>query len=117
LKRYYSHDADAGSLLPGEIGAALKIHVGDRIGSRSSGDFGLKLCLVNISATLVGPFGPSPTHREDRMAGFIFRLEHEDGTPADPPTFHAAGPKWRPGDQDPARAPKPAGRRRQGRRR
>jgi hypothetical protein len=26
------------------------------------------------------------------MAGFTFRLEHEDGSPADPPTFHTAVP-------------------------
>jgi hypothetical protein len=29
---------------------------------------------------------------------FSFRLEHEDGTPADPPTLKAAVPNWRPGD-------------------
>jgi hypothetical protein len=27
------------------------------------------------------------------MAGFTYRLEHEDGTPADPPTFRTAVPK------------------------
>jgi hypothetical protein len=32
------------------------------------------------------------------MAGFTYRLEHDDGTPADPPTFRAAVPNWRPGD-------------------
>jgi hypothetical protein len=32
------------------------------------------------------------------MAGITFRLEHEDGTPADPPTFRAAVPNWRAGD-------------------
>jgi hypothetical protein len=26
------------------------------------------------------------------MAGFTFRLEHEDGSPADPLTFHTAVP-------------------------
>jgi hypothetical protein len=26
---------------------------------------------------------------------FTFKLEHEDGTPADPPTLHAAVPNWR----------------------
>jgi len=31
------------------------------------------------------------------MGGFAFRLEHQDGTPADPPTFEAAVPDWRPG--------------------
>jgi hypothetical protein len=29
---------------------------------------------------------------------FSFRLEREDGTPADPPTLKAAVPNWRPGD-------------------
>jgi hypothetical protein len=31
------------------------------------------------------------------MGGFAFRLEREDGTPADPPTFEVAVPDWRPG--------------------
>jgi hypothetical protein len=35
------------------------------------------------------------------MAGFFFRLEHEDGTPADPPTLNTAVPNWRPGDTIP----------------
>lgn len=35
------------------------------------------------------------------MAGFIFRLEHEDGTPADPPTFHTAVSNWDAGDTIP----------------
>jgi hypothetical protein len=35
------------------------------------------------------------------MAGFTFRLELEDGTPADPPTFRTAVPTWRPGDTIP----------------
>lgn len=30
--------------------------------------------------------------------GFTFRLQHEDGTPADPATFTAAVPNWSPGD-------------------
>lgn len=29
---------------------------------------------------------------------FAYRLEREDGTPADPPTFRTAVPNWRPGD-------------------
>jgi hypothetical protein len=33
------------------------------------------------------PFGPSHNGRENRMAGFLFRLELEDGTRADPPSF------------------------------
>jgi hypothetical protein len=32
------------------------------------------------------------------MGSFAFRLEQEDGTPADPPTLQAAVPNWRPGD-------------------
>jgi hypothetical protein len=32
---------------------------------------------------------------------FLFRLEHEDGTPADPPRFHTAVPTWNPGDTIP----------------
>jgi hypothetical protein len=32
---------------------------------------------------------------------FLFRLEDEDGTPADPPTFRTAVPNWRPGDTIP----------------
>jgi hypothetical protein len=29
---------------------------------------------------------------------FLFRLEHEDGTPVDPPTLQAARPDWKAGD-------------------
>ena len=29
---------------------------------------------------------------------FIFRLEQEDGTPADPPVLHTAVPNWQAGD-------------------
>jgi hypothetical protein len=36
--------------------------------------------------------------REDRMSGFLFRLETTDGTPAEPATFSAAVPNWREGD-------------------
>jgi hypothetical protein len=32
------------------------------------------------------------------MGGFAFRLEHQDGTPAEPRTFEAAVPNWGPGD-------------------
>jgi hypothetical protein len=32
------------------------------------------------------------------MAAFSFRLEHMDGTPANPATFKTAVPIWRPGD-------------------
>jgi hypothetical protein len=38
---------------------------------------------------------------EDRMTGFHFRLEREDGTSADPPTLHTAVPNWAPGDTIP----------------
>jgi hypothetical protein len=40
------------------------------------------------------------------MSGFTYRLEHEDGTPADPPTFHTVVPNWRPGDTIPLGAGK-----------
>jgi hypothetical protein len=32
------------------------------------------------------------------MAGFTYRLELEDGTPADPPTLDTAVPNWSAGD-------------------
>lgn len=32
---------------------------------------------------------------------FTFKLEGEDGTPADPPTLKSAVPDWRPGDTIP----------------
>ena len=32
------------------------------------------------------------------MAGFLFRLETEDGAPAEPPTLSSAVPDWREGD-------------------
>jgi hypothetical protein len=32
---------------------------------------------------------------------FIFKLEQEDGTPADPPTLDTAVPNWRAGDTIP----------------
>jgi hypothetical protein len=35
------------------------------------------------------------------MAGFTYRLELEDGTPADPPTFETATPTWGIGDTIP----------------
>jgi hypothetical protein len=31
-----------------------------------------------------------------RFAAPYYKLEHEDGTPADPPTFHTALPTWLP---------------------
>jgi hypothetical protein len=35
------------------------------------------------------------------MTGFYFKLEREDGTPADPPTLHTAVPNWQAGDTIP----------------
>jgi hypothetical protein len=32
---------------------------------------------------------------------FTFKLEHADGTPADPPLLHTAVPTWRAGDTIP----------------
>ena len=32
------------------------------------------------------------------MGSFAFKVEREDGTPADPPTLQAAVPNWRAGD-------------------
>jgi hypothetical protein len=32
---------------------------------------------------------------------FTFKLEHEDGTPGDPPTLHTAVPNWSPGNTIP----------------
>jgi hypothetical protein len=36
-----------------------------------------------------------------RLAGFFFRLETADGSPAEPPTLHSAVPNWRAGDTIP----------------
>jgi hypothetical protein len=35
---------------------------------------------------------------------FTFKLEHEDGTPADPPVLHTAVPNWSAGDTIPLSA-------------
>jgi hypothetical protein len=35
------------------------------------------------------------------MGSFAFKLEHEDGRPADPPKLHTAVPNWRAGDTIP----------------
>jgi len=32
---------------------------------------------------------------------FTYKLENEDGTPADPPVFRTAVPTWQPGDTIP----------------
>ena len=37
---------------------------------------------------------------------FTFKLEHEDGTPADPPVLHTAVPNWSAGDTIPLNAEK-----------
>ena len=37
------------------------------------------------------------------MGAFLYRLEHEDGTPADPPTLRTAVSAWSPGDTIPLR--------------
>jgi hypothetical protein len=38
--------------------------------------------------------------RRDRML-FTYTLEHEDGSPAEPTTFHTAVSSWHPGDTIP----------------
>jgi hypothetical protein len=43
-------------------------------------------------------WAPTDNGRENRMAGFLFRLETVDGTTADPPTLESAVPNWRSGD-------------------
>ena len=35
------------------------------------------------------------------MGSFAFKLEHDDGTPADPPSFQTSVPTWRAGDAIP----------------
>jgi hypothetical protein len=37
------------------------------------------------------------------MGAFAFRLEHPDGTPADPPTYRSTVLSWRQGDTIPLR--------------
>jgi hypothetical protein len=37
---------------------------------------------------------------------FHYKLEHQDGTPADPATFHTSVPNWGPGDVIPLGAGK-----------
>jgi hypothetical protein len=51
------------------------------------------------------------------MAGFTYRLEHEDGTPADPPTFRTVVPTWKAGDEIPLGAGRALSRDRDSRRR
>jgi hypothetical protein len=46
---------------------------------------------------LAVPFGPNRHGRENRMAGFLFRLPRTDGTPAEPLSLSSAVPNWAPG--------------------
>jgi hypothetical protein len=39
-----------------------------------------------------------PGEEESDLAGFLFRLETADGSPAEPPTLSSAVPNWREGD-------------------
>jgi len=55
-------------------------------------------CAPSACDTLAEPFGPNRHGRGIRMAGFLFRLELEGGTHADPPTFETAVSTWRAGD-------------------
>jgi len=45
--------------------------------------------------------GPSRIHKEGPMSGFTYKLEHPDGTPAEPPTLTSAVPNWGPDDTIP----------------
>jgi hypothetical protein len=48
------------------------------------------------------PFGPNRQRKgKNRMATFTYRLELQDGTPADPPTLDTATPTCRIGDTIP----------------
>lgn len=46
-------------------------------------------------------FGPSRLRGRTEWQVFTFKLEHEDGTPADPPVLHTAVPTWSVGDTIP----------------
>jgi hypothetical protein len=50
---------------------------------------------------LGGAVRPQPTTTEGENSMFTYRLEYEDGTPADPPTLDTAVPNWRAGDTIP----------------
>ena len=56
--------------------------------------------LVLLGAMLAVPFGPTD-YGKGEPNGRLYRLELEDGTPADPPTFETAVSNWRPGDTIP----------------
>jgi hypothetical protein len=47
---------------------------------------------------LAMPFGPSRHGRENRMAGFLFKLERADGTPAERSSLSSAVPNCGPGE-------------------
>lgn len=49
----------------------------------------------------VKPFRSHPKGRVQDQMAFMFRLQHEDGTPANPPTLTSAVPNWRTGDAIP----------------
>ena len=56
--------------------------------------------LVLLGAMLAVPFGPTD-YGKGEPNGRLYRLELEDGTPADPPTFETATPTWGIGDTIP----------------
>jgi hypothetical protein len=47
---------------------------------------------------MLAPGRPVPGGEEDRMAGFMFRLETSEGVPANPSTLESIVPNWGPGD-------------------
>ncbi len=51
--------------------------------------------------TLTLPFLSQPTIGRELGMAFTYRLEKEDGTPADPPALHTAVPTWSVGDTIP----------------
>jgi hypothetical protein len=48
-----------------------------------------------------GAVWPRSTREGNRMGAFLYRLEQEDGTSADPPEFRTAVSNWRAGDTIP----------------
>jgi hypothetical protein len=52
-------------------------------------------------ATSPSRSAPNPTPEGSPKWDSDFRLEHEDGMPADPPMLHTAVPNWAPGDTIP----------------
>jgi hypothetical protein len=55
---------------------------------------------ARVCDTLVPPSGPTGEEGVG-LAGFLFRLETEDGKPAEPAMLNAAIPNWRVGDTIP----------------